>query len=347
MIISGGIFDENNIKEKIENLDKKILEKNFWKDKNSAQKVVKEKSFLEDIFKNFNFTISELKNLEDLFDLAEKENDIQVIKDCEKKISSLLNKIKKTEVKCFLSAENDHLDTYLEIHAGAGGTESQDWAQMLVRMYLRWAEKNNFKFKLIHETIGDEAGIKSCTALIEGSYAFGYLKNESGIHRLVRISPFDSNSRRHTSFSSVWISPHVEDDVQIEILDKDLRVDTFRASGAGGQHVNTTDSAIRITHLPTNIVVQCQNERSQHKNKATAMNLLRSKLYELEIKKMEDERKATEDQKTEIGWGNQIRSYVLHPYRMVKDLRSNFEDPDPEAVLDGNIEKLIKSNLRK
>ena len=214
-------------------------------------------------------------------------------------------------------------------------------------MYLRWAEKNNFKFKLIHEAIGDEAGIKSCTALIEGNYAFGYLKKESGIHRLVRISPFDSNSRRHTSFSSVWISPYVDDDVQIEILDKDLRIDTFRASGAGGQHVNTTDSAIRITHLPTNIVVQCQNERSQHKNKATAMNLLKSKLYELEIKKIEDERKASEDQKTEIGWGNQIRSYVLHPYRMVKDLRSNFEDPDPDAVLDGDIDKLIKSNLKK
>ena len=218
---------------------------------------------------------------------------------------------------------------------------------MLTRMYLRWAEKNNFKFKLIHEAIGDEAGIKSCTALIEGNYAFGFLKKESGIHRLVRISPFDSNSRRHTSFSSVWISPHVDDDIQIEILDKDLRIDTFRASGAGGQHVNTTDSAIRITHLPTNIVVQCQNERSQHKNKATAMNLLKSKLYELEIKKIEDERKANEDQKTEIGWGNQIRSYVLHPYRMVKDLRSNFEDPDPDAVLDGDIDKLIKSNLKK
>ena len=218
---------------------------------------------------------------------------------------------------------------------------------MLTRMYLRWAEKNNFKFKLIHEAIGDEAGIKSCTALIEGNYAFGYLKKESGIHRLVRISPFDSNSRRHTSFSSVWISPYVDDDVQIEILDKDLRIDTFRASGAGGQHVNTTDSAIRITHLPTNIVVQCQNERSQHKNKATAMNLLKSKLYELEIKKIEDEKKASEDQKTEIGWGNQIRSYVLHPYRMVKDLRSNFEDPDPDAVLDGDIDKLIKSNLKK
>ena len=182
--------------------------------------------------------------------------------------------------------------------------------------------------------------------MIEGNYAFGYLKKESGIHRLVRISPFDSNSRRHTSFSSVWISPHVDDDIQIEILDKDLRIDTFRASGAGGQHVNTTDSAIRITHLPTNIVVQCQNERSQHKNKATAMNLLKSKLYELEIKKIEDERKASEDQKTEIGWGNQIRSYVLHPYRMVKDLRSNFEDPDPDAVLDGDIDKLIKSNFK-
>ena len=295
--------------------------------------------------------ISEFENgyadIKELFELAIIENDSEVLKSCQDEIQELFLRLEDEEFKLQFNGKADDKSCYLEIHAGAGGTESQDWAQMLTRMYLRWAEKNNFKFKLIHEAIGDEAGIKSCTALIEGNYAFGYLKKESGIHRLVRISPFDSNSRRHTSFSSVWISPYVDDDVQIEILDKDLRIDTFRASGAGGQHVNTTDSAIRITHLPTNIVVQCQNERSQHKNKATAMNLLKSKLYELEIKKIEDERKANEDQKTEIGWGNQIRSYVLHPYRMVKDLRSNFEDPDPDAVLDGDIDKLIKSNLKK
>jgi len=292
----------------------------------------------------FDNRYSELK---ELFELAESENDNEVLIACRSEINELFLSLENEEFKLQFNGEADDKSCYIEIHAGAGGTESQDWAQMLIRMYLRWAEKNNFKFKLIHETIGDEAGIKSCTALIEGSYAFGYLKKESGIHRLVRISPFDSNSRRHTSFSSVWISPHVDDDVQIEILDKDIRIDTFRASGAGGQHVNTTDSAIRITHLPTSIVVQCQNERSQHKNKATAMSLLKSKLYETEIKKIEDERKATEDQKTDIGWGNQIRSYVLHPYRMVKDLRSNYEDPDPDSVLDGNIEKLIRSNLSK
>ena len=345
MIISGGIFDENNIKEKIENLDKKILEKNFWKDKNSAQKVVKEKSFFEDIFKNFNFTIGELKNLEDLFDLAEKENDIQVIKDCEKKISSLLNKIKKTEVKCFLSAENDHLDTYLEIHAGAGGTESQDWAQMLARMYSKWIEKKKSKFVVVSEHKGDEAGVKSITLKILGSYMYGWLKSESGVHRLVRISPFDSGARRHTSFASVWVYPVVDDSIKIDIQEKDIRVDTYRSSGAGGQHVNTTDSAVRITHLPTSIVVQCQNERSQHKNKETCFNMLKARLYNYEIQKKEEESENLAKSKTEIGWGHQIRSYVLQPYRLVKDLRNNLENTDPDSVLDGDIDSFLEAAL--
>ena len=260
-----------------------------------------------------------------------------------------MNISKKIESEIFklqFNEETDINNCYLEIHAGAGGTESQDWASMLRRMYLRWSEKNNFKIKIIHETTGEEAGIKSSTLLIEGKYAFGYLKKESGVHRLVRISPFDSNSRRHTSFSSVWITPHVDDNISIKIQEKDLRIDTFRASGAGGQHVNTTDSAIRITHLPTNTVVQCQSERSQHKNRDTAMNMLKSKLYEIEIQKKEGEKKAIEDNKTEIGWGNQIRSYVLHPYRMVKDLRSNYEDTDPDKVLDGDIDKLLFSNIK-
>ena len=345
MIISGGIFDENNIKEKIENLDKKILEKNFWKDKNSAQKVVKEKSFFEDIFKNFNFTIGELKNLEDLFDLAEKENDIQVIKDCEKKISLLLNKIKKTEVKCFLSAENDHLDTYLEIHAGAGGTESQDWAQMLARMYSKWIEKKKSKFVVVSEHKGDEAGVKSITLKILGSYMYGWLKSESGVHRLVRISPFDSGARRHTSFASVWVYPVVDDSIKIDIQEKDIRVDTYRSSGAGGQHVNTTDSAVRITHLPTSIVVQCQNERSQHKNKETCFNMLKARLYNYEIQKKEEESENLAKSKTEIGWGHQIRSYVLQPYRLVKDLRNNLENTDPDSVLDGDLDGFLEAAL--
>ena len=282
---------------------------------------------------------------DDLYHLAIEENDSSTITECNHSILKIIEDLEAQEFKLQFKDDADSKNCYLEIHAGAGGTESQDWAQMLLRMYLRWAEKKNFKATLIHESFGEEAGIKSSTLLIEGSYAFGYLKKESGIHRLVRISPFDSNSRRHTSFSSVWISPYVDENIEVNINDKDLRIDTFRASGAGGQHVNTTDSAIRITHEPTGIVVQCQNERSQHKNKATAMSLLKSKLYEIEREKMDEDKKTKAGEKSEIGWGNQIRSYVLHPYRMVKDLRSNYEDTDPDSVLDGNIDKLIFSNI--
>ena len=340
------MFDYSKLSEELESLKSKTNNPKIWENP-KAKIFFQEIKLLETRISDFKRIKQSLKDLEEFYKLAIDEKDEETLNSLINDSKKILNDSNNVRYLNLMNNEADPNSAFLEIHAGAGGTESQDWAMMLQRMYLRWAEKNNFKFKLIHEAIGDEAGIKSCTALIEGNYAFGYLKKESGIHRLVRISPFDSNSRRHTSFSSVWISPHVDDDIQIEILDKDLRIDTFRASGAGGQHVNTTDSAIRITHLPTNIVVQCQNERSQHKNKATAMNLLKSKLYELEIKKIEDERKASEDHKTEIGWGNQIRSYVLHPYRMVKDLRSNFEDPDPDAVLDGDIDKLIKSNFKK
>ena len=285
-----------------------------------------------------------LLEIKDYYDLAIEENDDSTIKDCKISLSIILKELQEEEFKLQFNGEADSKSCYIEIHAGAGGTESQDWAQMLLRMYMRWAEKKNFKFKIMYESPGEEAGIKSCTALIEGDFAFGYLKNESGIHRLVRISPFDSNARRHTSFSSIWISPNVDETVEIDLQEKDMRIDTFRASGAGGQHVNTTDSAIRITHIPSGIVVQCQNERSQHKNKATAISLLKSKLYEIEIQKIENEKKEQEQTKSDIGWGNQIRSYVLHPYRMVKDLRSNYELSDPDAVLDGDIDKLIFSN---
>ena len=277
--------------------------------------------------------------------MAIKENDTQVIKDCEKKISLLLNQIKKTEVKCFLSGENDHLDTYLEIHAGAGGTESQDWAQMLARMYSKWIEKKKSKFIIVNEHKGDEAGIKSITFKILGSYMFGWLKSESGVHRLVRISPFDSGARRHTSFASVWVYPVVDDSIKIDIQEKDLRVDTYRSSGAGGQHVNTTDSAVRITHLPTNIVVQCQNERSQHKNKETCFNMLKARLYRYEIQKKEEKSENLAKSKTDIGWGHQIRSYVLQPYRLVKDLRNNLENTDPDGVLDGDIDSFLEAAL--
>ena len=287
-----------------------------------------------------------LNDISEFYEIAVEENDNDSILEYSNELLKINKRIEIEVFKLQFNSETDFKDCYVEIHAGAGGTESQDWASMLRRMYLRWAEKNNLKVKIIHESTGEEAGIKSSTLLIEGKYSFGYLKKESGVHRLVRISPFDSNSRRHTSFSSVWVTPHIDDDINIEIQEKDLRVDTFRASGAGGQHVNTTDSAIRITHIPTNTVVQCQNERSQHKNRDTAMNMLRSKLYELEIQKIEGEKKANEESKTEIGWGNQIRSYVLHPYRMVKDLRSNYEDSDPDNVLDGEIDKLLFSNIK-
>ncbi len=343
----GGIFEKNKIKEKIQNFDVKIAKENFWKDKLSAQKILKEKKFFENIINNFNLISNESKNLEDLLELAAKENDIAVIKDCEKKINLLLSQIKKTEVSCFLSGENDHLDTYLEIHAGAGGTESQDWAQMLRRMYSRWVENKKCKFQIISEHKGDEAGIKSSTLKISGSYMYGWLKSESGVHRLVRISPFDSGARRHTSFASVWVYPVVDDSINIQIQEKDIRIDTYRSSGAGGQHVNTTDSAVRITHLPSNIVVQCQNERSQHKNKETCFNMLKARLYEYELQKKEEKSENLAKSKTDIGWGHQIRSYVLQPYQLVKDLRNNLENTDPESVLNGEIDDFLEAALYK
>ncbi len=279
--------------------------------------------------------------------LASDENNETIINENLKKIKNLKNLTKKNEIKCFLSGETDDLDCYLEIHAGAGGTESQDWAEMLRRMYVKWSNNKNFKFQIISEHKGDEAGIKSSTIKIEGDYVHGLLKSESGIHRLVRISPFDSGARRHTSFASIWVYPVVDENVNIEIKEKDLRIDTYRSSGAGGQHVNTTDSAVRITHIPSKIVVQCQNERSQHKNKETCMNMLKARLYDYEIKKREKETKNLESSKSEIGWGHQIRSYVLHPYRLVKDNRTDQESSNPDKVLDGEIDEFIESSLYK
>ncbi len=325
----------------------KINEQDFWKDKLNAQKIVKEKNFFEEIYKNYNSVVNELENLDELYNLAEKENDIIVLKDCIKKIIQLSNQIKRTEVLCFLSGENDHLDAYLEIHAGAGGTESQDWAEMLRRMYSKWVEKRKFKFEIISEHKGDEAGIKSTILKITGPYTYGWLKSESGVHRLVRISPFDSGARRHTSFASVWIYPVIDDSVKIDIQEKDIRVDTYKSSGKGGQSVNTTDSAVRITHLPTNIVVQCQNERSQHKNKETCFNMLKARLYEHELQKKEEASESLAKSKKNIGWGHQIRSYVLQPYQLVKDLRNNIENTDPESVLDGNIDIFLEGALYK
>ena len=285
--------------------------------------------------------------MNDLFELANEENNDQIIKEVIIKIKQLKNEAKKNEIKCFLSNENDRLDCFLEIHAGAGGTESQDWAEMLRRMYIKWCSNKEFKFQLISEHKGDEAGIKSSIIKINGEYVYGNLKNESGIHRLVRISPFDSGARRHTSFASVWVYPVLDENINVEILEKDLRIDTYRSSGAGGQHVNTTDSAVRITHLPTNIVVQCQNERSQHKNKETCITMLKARLYENELEKRAKEEQNIENSKSDIGWGHQIRSYVLHPYRLVKDNRTGEESSDPDKILNGDIDRFLESSLYK
>ena len=289
----------------------------------------------------------EINELYDIFKLANDENDKQLIQEILDKFLNLKKDLKKLEIKCFLSNENDTLDSYLEFHAGAGGTESQDWAQMLRRMYMKWASDRGYNVELISEHKGDEAGIKSSVIKISGEYIYGFLKSESGIHRLVRISPFDSGARRHTSFASVWVYPVINENIDIEVLEKDLRVDTYRSSGAGGQHVNTTDSAVRITHIPSKIVVQCQNERSQHKNKETCMNMLKARLYENEIQKRKKENDNIESSKAEIGWGHQIRSYVLHPYRMVKDNRTNYENSNPDKVLDGQIDEFLENSLYK
>ncbi len=282
-----------------------------------------------------------------MFSLALEENNKQVVDDLIIGAEHLKKEVKQNEIKCFLSGESDILNCYIEIHAGAGGTESQDWAEMLRRMYLKWSNKRELKCTIISEHRGEEAGIKSSTLKVMADYSYGMLKFESGIHRLVRISPFDSGARRHTSFASVWVYPIVDDSIEIEIIEKDLRIDTYRSSGAGGQHVNTTDSAVRITHLPTKIVVQCQNERSQHKNKETCMNMLKARLYDFEIKKRDQKTKNQESEKSDIGWGHQIRSYVLHPYRLVKDNRTSTESTDPEKVLDGEIDIFLESSLYK
>ena len=324
-----------------------MLQANFWLDKYKAQKIIKEKKFQEDLIKSYNLSVKECNEISDLFNLAVEENNKLIINESLKNLEQLRLKAKKNEIKCFLSSESDSLDCYIEIHAGAGGTESQDWAEMLRRMYMKWSLNREFKSQIINEHKGDEAGIKSSTIKIEGEYVFGWLKSESGIHRLVRISPFDSGARRHTSFASVWIYPVVDENIDIEIIEKDLRIDTYRSSGAGGQHVNTTDSAVRITHLPTKIVVQCQNERSQHKNKETCMNMLRARLYNYQLKKIEDKTKSEENAKSEIGWGHQIRSYVLHPYRLVKDNRTNYESTNPDKVLEGAIDEFLESSLYK
>ena len=324
-----------------------MLEADFWQDKSLSQKIIKEKKLHEDLINSYEDSSKSLSDLDELNNLALEEKNDLIIKETLEAINKLKTSVKKNEIKCFLSKESDSFDCYIEIHAGAGGTESQDWAEMLRKMYLKWATNKNFKSQLISEHKGDEAGIKSSTIKVEGNFTYGWLKSESGIHRLVRISPFDSGARRHTSFASVWVYPVVDENIDVEIIEKDLRIDTYRSSGAGGQHVNTTDSAVRITHIPSKIVVQCQNERSQHKNKETCMNMLKARLYNFEIKKREEKNKNLESSKADIGWGHQIRSYVLHPYRLIKDNRTNFESSNPDKVLEGEIDNFLESSLYK
>ena len=296
--------------------------------------------------------ITMIRNLEqsiadntELIELGEMEGDKTIVTEAEKSLQALKPRVAETEIETLLSGEADANDAYLQINAGAGGTESQDWASMLMRMYLRYANKYGYKAEVLDEHAGEEAGIKSCTIQIKGHNAYGKLKTESGVHRLVRISPYDSNARRHTSFSSVWVYPVVDDNIDIVVVDSDLKVDTYRASGAGGQHVNTTDSAVRITHIPTGIIVACQAERSQHKNRATALKMLKARLYEMELQKQQEKIDAANAKKTDIGWGHQIRSYVLQPYQLVKDLRTGHTSTAPGDVLDGEVEDFIQASL--
>jgi peptide chain release factor 2 len=306
---------------------------------------MRERTRLEESIGGYRALERDLADALELIQLGEEEGDDDVILEAEASLEELREISRQQQLLSLLSGEADGNDAYLEVHSGAGGTESQDWTQMLLRMYMRWAERRGYKAELVQESPGEEAGLKSATIVVKGSDAYGWLKTESGVHRLVRISPFDSAARRHTSFASVWVYPVVDDTIEIEINDKDVRVDTYRASGAGGQHINKTDSAVRMTHLPTGIVVQCQSQRSQHKNRASAMSMLRARLYELELKKREEGLKAEQDAKSEIGWGHQIRSYVLQPYQLVKDLRTGIEVGNPQAVLDGDIDKFLSAAL--
>jgi len=317
----------------------------MWHDPERAQALMRERNRLERALGDYDAIVKEFTDTCELVELAEADGDEALLEETAQSLASLHRRAERIEFETLLSGEADDNDCFVEIHAGAGGTESQDWAEMLLRMYSRWADSHGYKVEFIEESPGEEAGLKSVTFKVVGENAYGWLRTESGVHRLVRISPFDSSARRHTSFASVWVYPVVDEAIEIEINDKDLRIDTYRSSGAGGQHVNKTDSAVRMTHLPTGIVVQCQNERSQHKNRAAAMSMLRSRLYELELQRRRDEQQAQEAMKADIGWGHQIRSYVLQPYQMVKDLRTDVQTSNTAAVLDGDIDRFISAAL--
>ena len=331
--------------QRVDALEAQTTQADVWNDQEQAQAVMKEKNKLDAQIAEVRLLESGLEDQLAMIELAEEEGDLDMVAEAEAALMELATLAGKKQIASLLSGEADGNNCFIEIHPGAGGTEAQDWAAMLQRMYMRWAESRGFKLEIIEESAGDEAGIKSATFKLSGDTAYGWSKTESGVHRLVRISPYDSSARRHTSFASVWVYPEVDDNIDIEVEEKDLRVDTYRASGAGGQHVNTTDSAIRITHVPTGIVVQCQSDRSQHRNRATALSMLKARLYERELQRREEAAMDTNASKTEIGWGNQIRSYVLHPYQMVKDLRTNVEKGNAQGVLDGDLDDFIEASL--
>ncbi|TVR04695.1 MAG: peptide chain release factor 2 [Deltaproteobacteria bacterium] len=341
----GGIFDLVRRKERLLELNDLMAAPDFWDDAEKAQQLNQERGACENLVKAFAALAQELEDVEAFIELGAEMGEDEVAADLDASIERVDGTLGELEFKRMLSGKHDPSDAIVSINAGAGGTESQDWAEMLLRMYLRFCEKQGWKTEMIDYQDGEEAGIKGATFSVRGEYAFGYLRAESGVHRLVRISPFDSQARRHTSFASVYVLPELDDDIVVDIQDKDLRVDTYRASGAGGQHVNRTDSAVRITHLPTGIVVQCQQERSQIKNRSRAMKVLQARLYEEERRKREAEAQAANDAKSEIGWGSQIRSYVLQPYRMVKDLRTAHESGNPDAILDGALMPFIEAYL--
>ncbi|MFZ5932183.1 MAG: peptide chain release factor 2 [Pseudomonadota bacterium] len=338
-------LDWDRAQRRLEELNALVEDPRLWDNPQRAQDMMRERTRLESSITAIRRMQTDFDDTLGLIELGEAENDPGIIAEAENALRSLRDEAAMREIETLLSGEADGNSGYVEIHAGAGGTESQDWANMLLRMYMRWAEKHGHKTEIVELSDGEEAGIKSATLHVKGPSAYGWLKTEAGVHRLVRISPFDSNARRHTSFASVWVYPEVDDRIIIEIDEKDVRTDTYRASGAGGQHVNKTDSAVRLTHAPTGIVVQCQNERSQHKNRANAWKMLRARLYEHELRKREEAAQAIASAKTDIGWGHQIRSYVLQPYQMVKDLRTGVESPTPQTVLDGDLDAFMSAAL--
>jgi peptide chain release factor 2 len=341
----GGLFDIDRKRDDIKELEARIADPDFWSDNETAQRLLKERTVLEKTVEGWDRHSRQLEDIRVLIELGAEVGDEATLAEVGKLNEELERGVSQAEFQKMLAGPHDKSSCFFSINAGAGGTEAQDWAEMLLRMYLRYCERKGWKSEITEYQPGDEAGVKSATLAVTGEYAYGYLKAEAGIHRLVRISPFDSNARRHTSFASVFAFPEIEDDIEVKIIESDLRIDTFRSSGAGGQHVNTTDSAIRITHLPSGIVVSCQSERSQHMNKATAMRMLRAKLYEKELQERASQAAEISGDKKEIGWGSQIRSYVLHPYKMVKDLRTGVETGNPDAVLDGELEEFIVAYL--